>query len=74
MFVVYTAHSFLNSEGCVLKQSLPLLNKTTLFLNYLEFSWIFYRNIYFCEQCQEGKKLAVEGHLCNENKPLIEST
>ena len=35
MFVVYTAHLFLNSEGCVLKQSLPLLNKTTV-LNLAE--------------------------------------
>ena len=31
-------------------------------LNYLEFNWIFYLNIDFCEQSQEGQKLAVEGH------------
>ena len=34
----------------------------------------FYLNIFFCEQCQKGRKLAVDRNLFNENKPFIENT
>lgn len=34
-------------------------------LSHLQLSQTFYLNIYFSEQCQEGQKPIVEGHLFN---------
>lgn len=45
------------------------------FLTFLiynpQFSWTFYLSAHLCEQCQEGRKLTVEGYLFDKIKPLI---
>ena len=59
--------------GRLFKQTLALVYQNRA-LNYLEFSWIFNLNIYFCEQSKGSQKLAVEGHVFNGNNPLGEDT
>ena len=43
-------------------------------LNFLEISRIFHQNIYFWEQRQGGRTLAVEEYLFNDSNPLVENT
>ena len=44
--------------GGLFKQSLAVVKQNGI-LKYLEFSWIFYLDIYFCEQYQGSKKQLV---------------
>lgn len=62
-----------NIEDRLFKQSLAIVEQNCV-LTYLKFSWIFFPNISFCDQCQGGRKLSGEGDLFNENNSLIEST
>ena len=61
---------FLNSLIWLFKQSLPFFFKKNCILFNPWFSWTFYLYIYFCEQCQEGWKLTVKGHLFNPLTPM----
>ena len=57
-----------NTVGRLFKQSLAVIQNRAP--NNPKFSWIFFLNIYFYEQCQEGRKLTVEGHLFNKTTVL----
>lgn len=60
--------------GWLFKQSLAVDEQNSI-LSYFEFSWILYLSIYYnCKQCQEGQRLAVEGHLFNYNNSLVKIT
>ena len=57
--------------GQLFKQSLIIVSQNRVLINPQP-SWAINRNIYICEQCQEGRKLTVEGHSFNQINPLIE--